>query len=116
VSLAPDWKAPAACALHRFTPARDVKPLGRSRHFALRDVIYQPLQELRDAVQRDCWARAWLRFGRAPVIAGDRIFDLRYAERAGQDFTGMTLAPGQRDCPSFLPEWGMPRADLFNSR
>ena len=25
----------------------------------------------------------------------------------------MTLAAGQRDCPAFLPEWGMPRADLL---
>ena len=35
VSLAPDWKAPSACALHRFTPAGDVKPLGRRGQFAL---------------------------------------------------------------------------------
>ena len=113
LSLAPDWKAPTICALHRFTPAGEVKRLGRGGQFALRDVIHQPLQRLRDTVQRDCWARAWLRFGRAPVIAGGSIFDLRYAERVGQDFTQMPLASGRRDCPSYLPSWGMPRADLL---
>jgi inner membrane protein len=113
LSLAPDWKAPTACALHRFTPAREVKLRGRDGQFALRDVIHQPLQRLRDAAQRDCWARAWLRFGRAPVIAGGSIFDLRYAERVGQDFTRMPLVAGQRDCAPYLPNWGTPRADLL---
>ena len=114
LSLAPDWKAPTTCALHRFTPAREVTLLGRGREFALRDMIHQPLQRLRDAAQRDCWTREWLRFGRAPVIAGGSIFDLRYAERVGQDFTQMPLASGRRDCPSYLPEWGTPRSDLLS--
>jgi len=113
LSLAPRWKAPTTCALHRFTPVGDVTRLGREGQFALRDSIHQPLQRLRDAAQRDCWAREWLRFGRAPVIAEGAIFDLRYAERVGQDFTRMPLAPGRRECPSYLPEWGMPRADLI---
>jgi len=113
LSLAPRWKAPTTCALHRFTPAGDVTRLGREGQFELRDSIHQPLQRLRDAAQRDCWAREWLRFGRAPVIAEGAIFDLRYAERVGQDFTRMPLAPGRRECPSYLPEWGMPRADLI---
>jgi inner membrane protein len=116
LSLASRWADPTECASHRFTGAREVKRLGREGEFVLRDEIHQPLPQLRDLAQRDCWARAWLRFGRAPVISEGSIFDLRFAERLGQNFTRMPLAPGPRDCPLFLPVWGMPRADLINRR
>ena len=113
VSLAPQWKAPTSCASHRLTGARELKSLGRGGGFALRDAIRQPLRRLREHAERDCWVRAWLRFGRAPVITGNAIFDLRFAERLGRNFTHMPLASGPRDCPPYLPNWAMPREDLL---
>jgi inner membrane protein len=73
--------------------------------------LRQPLTPLRDLASRDCWVRAWLQFGRVPVIADGRIYDLRY----GSDgFTDMRLAPEPRaTCPAHLTDWGMPRADLL---
>jgi inner membrane protein len=110
LSLAPALKAPTACASHRFVGAR-ARVIGDG-HFALRDAIHQPLQRLRTLARGDCWVRAWLRFGRAPVIDGGSIYDLRFAERFGQNFSHMRLAARQ-GCPANVPEWGMPRADLL---
>jgi inner membrane protein len=110
LSLAPALKAPTACASHRFVGAR-ARVIGDG-HFALRDAIHQPLQRLRTLASGDCWVRAWLRFGRAPVIEGGSIYDLRFAERFGQNFSHMRLA-AREGCPANVPEWGMPRADLL---
>jgi inner membrane protein len=117
LSLAPRWKAPTSCASHRFVDQRDagVARLVGGGRFALRDETRQRLAPLRNLAERDCRVRAWLRFGRAPVIEDGAIFDLRFAERLGQNFTRMPIAPGDRAvvCPPFLPQWGMPRADLL---
>jgi len=115
LSLAPSLKDPTSCAMHRFAGA------GKNRMFAkgklvLRDEIHQSLRVLRDVAGRDCWAAAWLRFGRAPVIDRDNIFDLRFAERQTQNFTAMSLDRGAADtrCPSAVPKWDAPRADLLS--
>ena len=114
LSLAPGWKAPTACASHRFAGPRRVRMIGGGR-IALIDEIRQPLARLRELARTNCELRAWLRFGRAPVIAGGRIFDLRFGDRLGQNFSYMTMAsgPDAANCPPFLPGWGTPRADLL---
>jgi inner membrane protein len=111
LSLAPSWIAPTRCASHRFAGAGDARVLSSGR-FALRDVTHQPLARLRALARNDCWVRAWLRFGRAPVIERGFISDLRFAEGIGQNFSRMPVAP-REGCPAFVPEWGMPRADLL---
>ena len=111
LSLAPDWKAPTACASHQFDGPENPRIVGNG-HFALRDATHQPLQRLRALAKDDCWVRAWLRFGRAPVIDRGSIFDLRFSDRPGREFTDMRL--NRRDgCPSNVPGWAMPRADLL---
>jgi inner membrane protein len=110
LSLAPGLTAPTACASHRFVGAR-ARVIADGR-FALRDTIHQPLQRLRALAAGDCWVRAWLRFGRAPVIEGGSIYDLRFAERFGQNFSHMRL-DAREGCPANVPAWGMPRADLL---
>jgi inner membrane protein len=115
LSLAPSVKAPIACASHRLSETRQSRMLGDGR-LALGDEIHQPLRPLRDLVRRDCWARAWLRFGRVPVIAANELFDLRFEERRAQGFTHMPLSRASTDaaCPSFVPPWEMPRRDLLS--
>jgi inner membrane protein len=110
LSLAPEWKAPTACASHQFDGPRDVRMVGSGR-FALRDVTHQPLRQLRALAGDNCWARAWLRFGRAPVIEQGSIFDLRFADRPGREFTAMPLT--REGCPANVPSWSMPRADVL---
>jgi inner membrane protein len=110
LSLKPAWRAPTACASHQFTNPRDVRIVGH-RSLALRDVTHQPLQRLRTLTGENCWVRAWMRFGRAPVIGGDSIFDLRFSDRPGREFTDMRFA--REGCPANVPNWAMPRADLL---
>jgi inner membrane protein len=113
LSLAPSVKAPTACASHRLSETRQSRMVGEGR-LALRDEIHQPLRTLRDLGRRDCWARAWLRFGRVPVIASNELFDLRFAERRTQGFTHLPLVrAGDAPCPLFVPQWEMPRRDLL---
>jgi inner membrane protein len=114
LSLAPAWTNPVDCASHRFVDVGPDRLIGDGR-FALRDEIHQPLDRLRSLARNDCWVRAWLRFGRAPVINGEWIFDLRYSERMGRNFSHMRL-DARADCPAHVPEWSMPRADLIISR
>jgi inner membrane protein len=111
LSAMPAWKAPTDCASHQFRGPRDARIIGNGR-LVLRDEIHQPLQRLRALADRDCWVRAWLRFGRAPVIEGGSIFDLRFSDRPGRGFTDMRLAPREA-CPANVPNWGMPREDLL---
>jgi inner membrane protein len=111
LSLQPAWKAPTECATHQFRGRRTERIVGAGR-LALRDVVHQPLQRLRALADRNCWVRAWLRFGRAPVMEGTSIFDLRFSDRPGREFSDMSLV-AREGCPPNVPDWGMPRADLL---
>ena len=115
LSLAPGAKAPTACASSQLAGLGDTRPVGDGR-LVLAGEVHQSLMRLRD-LSRDCWTGAWLRFGRAPVITGEEIFDLRFADRGARAFTRMRIArrPGDSACPSFVPPWRMPRSDLFTS-
>ena len=111
LSVMPAWRAPSDCASQQFRGPRDARIVGHGR-FALRDATHQPLQRLRTLAEEDCWVRAWLRFGRAPVIDRGSLFDLRFADRPGREFSHMRLAP-REGCPANIPNWTMPRTDLL---
>jgi inner membrane protein len=111
LSVQPAWKAPTDCASYQFRGPRDGRILGDGR-LALRDVVHQPLRRLRTLADRDCWVRAWLRFGRAPVMEGESIFDQRFSDRPGREFSDMPFI-AREGCPPNVPNWGMPRADLL---
>jgi inner membrane protein len=114
LSLMPSVKPPVTCASHRLVPSGGTRTIANGS-VVLREEIRQPIARLR-RLSDECWARAWLRFGRAPVIEGGRIFDLRFRERATQEFTYMTLRSdgGAHACPAYVPNWDMPRRDLFD--
>jgi inner membrane protein len=111
LSVQPSWKAPTDCASYQFRGSSAGRIVGDGR-LALRDIVRQPLRRLRVLAERDCWVRAWLRFGRAPVIEGESIFDLRFSDRPGREFSDMRLI-ARDGCPPNVPNWGMPRADLL---
>ena len=114
-SLAPALKAPTSCVSYQIADVSETRRVA-DRRLVLASGIRQSLARLRD-LPRDCWTGAWLRFGRAPVITGEEISDLRFADRRAQGFTRMRIGGGEhhRACPSFVPDWAMPRADLFIS-
>ncbi|HVR71073.1 MAG TPA: metal-dependent hydrolase [Vicinamibacteria bacterium] len=113
LSLVPAWRPPTSCASHRlgrgFSAAGAAPPAW--------DVpVAEALERLRSLGERDCRARAWLRFGRAPALGDGLIRDLRFDNGRGGNFTAMRLDPDHRDapCPANVPSWAMPRADLLS--
>jgi hypothetical protein len=71
-----------------------------------------PLADLRELAQKDCVARAFLRFARVPfwVAHGAHarlIGDLRYDRSDENEFAELRLEPGA-PCPRFEPPWQPP--------
>ena len=75
--------------------------------------VRQSLTVLRGLVRDDCRARAWMQFGRAPVIGEGEIEDLRFGGPTRGNFSAMVLVPHGGPCPGHLTQWGLPRADLL---
>ena len=77
----------------------------------------QPLEGLRQLASRDCWVRAWLQFGRAPLVREGVILDVRFQAGRLDNFTAMKLRPGPESaaCPPNMTHWAMPRADLLEA-
>jgi inner membrane protein len=101
--------------LHELVPLRACG--GRSSG-AWTPVATQSLADLRRAMAGDCRVRAWLQFGRAPVMADGWITDARFGGTGRGNFTAMPIAsePSGRDCPAHLTDWDLPRADVLLSR
>ena len=69
---------------------------------------------LRALRRRDCRFDAWLRFARAPSLAGGRATDVRFGPAGAANFSTLDLGTGPAaPCPPNLPHWGYPRADLL---
>jgi hypothetical protein len=75
----------------------------------------QSLSGLKALAQGNCWVRAWLLFGRAPYVRGDRIADYRFGGAGERNFSSMVISNGG-GCPGRLPAWGMPRGGLVGGR
>jgi inner membrane protein len=69
---------------------------------------------LRALQRRDCRFDAWLRFARAPSLAGGAATDVRFGTPGAPNFSTLPLDPGPAaPCPRRVPHWGHPRADLL---
>ena len=99
LSLAPEWKRPAACASQRFVGAREIRVIGEG-HFARRYAGVS-LSRLRELADCDCWVRALAVWPVRWCIEGGSIHDLRICRNASAR-TSCTCAwsarglPGQR--------------------
>lgn len=69
-----------------------------------------PIEELRNIRDRDCRARAFLKFSRVPAWTRDYLSDERFVR--GPRFGKIPIDTGL-PCPRGLPGWIAPRADLF---
>jgi len=69
---------------------------------------------LRALRSRDCRVDAWLRFARAPSLAGGAATDVRFGPPGAPNFSTLDLAAHPvPSCPRDVPRWGYPRADLL---
>lgn len=108
-----------------YAPLPGVVPVGACPPgLALKDMTGTPqiglgwqhqarLADLR-ALAAHCYGRAWLRFARMPAQWPDGATDARFSPEPGPNFTTMPLEGiAGLPCPTGIPEWGMPRADLL---
>jgi len=116
LSLLPAWQPPTACASHRRSGLRESRWSGGNR-LMWSEEVRLPIEGLRQLASRDCWVRAWLQFGRAPLVRDGMILDLRFQDGRRENFTAMKLRPGPEAaaCPPNMTNWGMPRADLLEA-
>ncbi len=70
------------------------------------------LARLRSLRERDCAVDAWLRFARAPSLAGERATDVRFGPPGAPNFSTLQLST-IRECAFPVPPWGYPRADVL---
>jgi inner membrane protein len=116
LSLLPAWQPPTACASHRRAGLGESRWSGGNR-LVWNEEVRLPIEELRQLASRDCWVKAWLQFGRAPVVREGMILDLRFQDGRRENFTAMKLraAPEAAACPPNMTHWAMPRADLLDA-
>jgi inner membrane protein len=70
--------------------------------------------QLRALRASDCHVDAWLRFARVPSLANGRATDLRFGRPDEPNFSTLPLAASAaQPCPTPVPRWGYPRADLL---
>jgi len=72
-----------------------------------------PIAQLR-RLAGTCQGHAWLRFARMPVLTLRQASDARFPLEQGSNFTTLALENiEKRPCPSGIPGWTPPRADLL---
>lgn len=75
------------------------------------------LSALRRLARDSCFFRDWLRFARAPLVAGESATDIRFGSAQAPNFSTIELARFVgRACPVNVPQWDYPRADLLAPR
>jgi inner membrane protein len=111
-SIAPQWLAPLTCpaGLVEQLPSQALSP--GVLQFATASASLGALRELR---QSNCQVDAWLRFGRAPLLApaAGELSDYRFAATPRGNFTTLQFSR-PAPCPDGVPGWGYPRADLLS--
>ena len=114
LSLFPAWQPPTACVSHRRHGQSEGRWSGGDR-LVWSEEVRLPIEGLRQLGSRDCWVKAWLQFGRAPLVREGVILDLRFQDGQRENFTAMKLRTGPEAaaCPANMTRWAMPRADLL---
>jgi len=114
LSLLPAWQPPTACASYRRRGLGDSRWSGGDR-LVWSERVRLPIEGLRQLASRDCWVKAWLQFGRAPLVREGMILDLRFQDGRRDNFTTMKLRSGPEvaACPANMTHWALPRADLL---
>jgi hypothetical protein len=114
LSFAPAWYSAERCASYRLAgePSRTVRTSGK---VTWRDDFRQSIAMLRKLDTDDCRVHAWLQFGRAPIVRGNLILDLRFDTGLRSNFTAMPLDAPVTECPANITDWAPPRTDVLES-
>jgi inner membrane protein len=98
------------------TPNADSVAGGSRSSVVWSEPIRQSLTRLRELDRNDCWVRAWLQFGRAPIMSDDGIADYRFGGAGYGNFSFMPIrSPAEAAvCPRHVTPWIPPRADLLS--
>jgi inner membrane protein len=111
LSLAPAVTAASAC------PARlggAPRPVAGGAALAWLWEERGSLAVLRDLRRNNCHLDAWLRFARAPSLVAGTATDIRFGPPGSPNFSTLPYAAlAGTPCPSRVPGWGYPRADLL---
>jgi inner membrane protein len=90
-------------------------PAGAGAQLAWLSDEREALAGLRGLAAGNCHVNAWLRFARAPSLAGGRATDARWGLPGGRNFSTMDLiGTAGAPCPHPVPDWGYPRSDLLD--
>jgi inner membrane protein len=72
------------------------------------------LADLRALRRANCHLDAWLRFARAPAFDAGTATDVRFGPPGSANFSTLPYAAlGGTPCPTHVPGWEYPRADLL---
>ena len=93
LSLLPAWQPPTDCASHRRPGLGESRWSGGNR-LVWSEEVRLPVEGLRQLASRDCWVKAWLQFGRAPLVRDGMILDLRFQDGPRENFTALKLRGG----------------------
>lgn len=111
LSLAPDIEPASACPA---AFSRGPFSTGATPAVAFQSEEDGRLDTLRELARTDCHFKAWLRFARMPLVRGNAASDLRFGSPSTPNFTRFDFSAfAGRDCPRFVPQWGIPRSDLL---
>jgi inner membrane protein len=75
---------------------------------------HEQIPALQQLARDNCAVRAWLQFGRAPLLGDDFISDLRFGNSLRGNFSTLRFAQGAAErCPPNLTDWTPPRSDVL---
>ena len=110
LSLAPSILPLSACPAALAPALADASPA-----IGLESESEASLATLR-GLAANCHFRAWMRFARAPVLAGGVASDARFSAGGAANFS--TFDPAAFDhvpCAASVPAWALPRQDLLDA-
>lgn len=112
-SVAPEWLAPLACPRALVEPGAVTALSPALAQFSQQDASLAALRALK---KDNCFADAWLRFGRVPALdlGGGSLSDYRFAVTPAGNFTTLPLEMAKHAaCPKGVPRWEYPRAGVL---
>lgn len=111
LSLLPGVVAPSACPSGL---AEIGKGILLSPGMALAAQANGSLASLRAMQAGNCYVDAWFRFARMPKVSAQQLTDVRFNPDMQPNFTTVEMEQFKgRACPSYVPGWGHPRADIL---
>lgn len=109
LTLAPGIDGVAACPVRFGGEAAPTSPALKWKYLESAS-----LDGLRALQQNNCHFDAWLRFARVPSLRAGNATDIRFGPPDAANFSTLPYAAmAGQDCPSPVPQWGRPRADLL---